>query len=106
MFGQGVFYYFVSLPLFTDKLIVEVKYAVLTDPCTLEEIGEEFSRKPYALAVQKGSPLKDMLSERQVEQFLVFQCSMIQIFIFHYVKHTETAQPEGIRNAEGEMVDE
>ena len=43
----------------------EVKYAVLTDPCNLEEIGEEFSRKPYALAVQKGSPLKDSLSERQ-----------------------------------------
>ena len=79
MFGQGVFYYFVSLPLFTDKLIVEVKYAVLTDPCNLEEIGEEFSRKPYALAVQKGSPLKDMLSERQVD----YECSMIpNLYIF------------------------
>ena len=43
----------------------EAEYAVLTDPCNLEEIGEEFSRKPYALAVQKGSPLKDSLSERQ-----------------------------------------
>ena len=45
-----------------------MKYAVLTDPCNLEEIGEEFSRKPYALAVQKGSPLKDMLSERQQDR--------------------------------------
>ena len=26
-------------------------------------------------------------------------------FILYFVKHTETAQPEGIRNAEGEMVD-
>ena len=61
----SIMVYFSSLP-FTDKLMVQVKYAVLTDPCNLQEIGEEFSRKPYALAVQKGSPLKDMLSERQV----------------------------------------
>lgn len=37
------------------------KYAVLTD-CDLWEVGEEFSRKPYALAVQEGSPLKNELS--------------------------------------------
>ena len=41
-----------------------VKYAALTDPCNFAEVGEEFSRKPYALAVQKGSYLKDQLSER------------------------------------------
>ena len=40
-----------------------VKYAVLTDPCNFVEVGDEFSRKPYAIAVQKGSVLKDMLSE-------------------------------------------
>ena len=40
-----------------------VKYAVLTDPCNFVEVGDEFSRKPYAIAVQKGSYLKDMLSE-------------------------------------------
>lgn len=26
-------------------------------------VGEEFSRKPYALAVQQGSPLKDQLND-------------------------------------------
>ena len=52
----------------------EVRYAVLTDPCSLEQVGEEFSRKPYALAVQKGSPLKDQLSERQVN-YLTFLCN-------------------------------
>ena len=36
----------------------------MTDPCNFAEVGEEFSRKPYALAVQKGSHLKDQLSER------------------------------------------
>lgn len=41
-----------------------VKYAVLTDPCHFVEVGEEFSKKPYAIGVQKGSPLKNILSER------------------------------------------
>ena len=62
-------------------MILEVKYAVLTDPCNLEEIGEEFSRKPYALAVQKGSPLKDMLSERQVVRLWVFNDSNLYILL-------------------------
>lgn len=30
--------------------------------CDLEQVGEEFSRKPLALAVQENSPLKDKLS--------------------------------------------
>ena len=37
------------------------KYSTRTD-CGLMEVGEEFSRKPYALAVQEGSPLKNALS--------------------------------------------
>ncbi|KAK2171502.1 hypothetical protein NP493_1059g00000 [Ridgeia piscesae] len=37
------------------------KYATLTD-CDLWEVGEEFSRKPYAFGVQNGSPLKNELS--------------------------------------------
>jgi len=37
---------------------------VLTDPCHFVEVGEEFSKKPYAIGVQKGSPLKNILSER------------------------------------------
>ena len=31
--------------------------------CDLQEVGTEFMRKPYALAVQQGSPLKDRLNE-------------------------------------------
>jgi ionotropic glutamate receptor len=30
--------------------------------CDFVEIGEEFSRKPYAIGVQKDSPLKEYLS--------------------------------------------
>ena len=30
-------------------------------------VGDEFSRKPYALAVQQGSPLKDQLNDAYVE---------------------------------------
>ncbi|KAG8201467.1 hypothetical protein JTE90_024336 [Oedothorax gibbosus] len=39
----------------------QVKYAVMTN-CDLISVGSEFSRKPLALAVQQGSPLKDQLS--------------------------------------------
>lgn len=38
-----------------------VKYAVMTN-CDLQSVGNEFSRKPLALAVQQGSKLKDELS--------------------------------------------
>ena len=30
-------------------------------------VGEEFSRKPYAMAVQQGSPLKDKLNDVYVK---------------------------------------
>uniref|UniRef100_T1IIS9 Ionotropic glutamate receptor C-terminal domain-containing protein n=1 Tax=Strigamia maritima TaxID=126957 RepID=T1IIS9_STRMM len=39
----------------------ELKYESITN-CDVMTVGEEFSRKPYALAVQKGSPLKRQLS--------------------------------------------
>ncbi|KAI6220068.1 Protein CBR-GLR-7 [Aphelenchoides fujianensis] len=38
-----------------------IKYATLTN-CKLQQIGQEFSRKPYGLAVQKGSRLKSEIS--------------------------------------------
>ena len=40
----------------------QVDYRVMTS-CDFISVGDQFSRKPYALAVQKGSPLKDQLSE-------------------------------------------
>ncbi|KAE8742923.1 Ionotropic receptor 25a [Frankliniella occidentalis] len=44
--------------------------------CDLQMVGEEFSRKPYAIAVQQGSPLKDqfnnailqLLNKRKLEK--------------------------------------
>ncbi|KRX28026.1 Glutamate receptor ionotropic, kainate 3, partial [Trichinella nelsoni] len=38
-----------------------LRYIEITD-CRLQVVGEEFSRRPYALAVQQGSPLKDQFS--------------------------------------------
>ncbi|XP_044735980.1 ionotropic receptor 25a-like isoform X2 [Chrysoperla carnea] len=53
----------------------DIRYLQLTD-CDLQMIGEEFSRKPYAVAVQQGSPLKDqfntailtLLNKRELEK--------------------------------------
>ena len=44
----------------------DVRYQALTN-CDLRVVGEEFNRKPYALAVQQGSPLKDQLDEAYEE---------------------------------------
>ena len=41
------------------------KYLTYTN-CDLWEVGEEFSRKPYAFAVQEGSPLQNELSNTYV----------------------------------------
>ncbi|KAI1725677.1 ligand-gated ion channel domain-containing protein [Ditylenchus destructor] len=40
---------------------MKIKYAILTN-CKLQQIGQEFSRRPYAIAVQTGHPLKDSIS--------------------------------------------
>ncbi|CAK1555436.1 unnamed protein product [Leptosia nina] len=53
----------------------DVRYQVLTS-CDLQMVGDEFSRKPYAIAVQQGSPLKDqfnnailqLLNKRKLEK--------------------------------------
>lgn len=37
------------------------RYAAMTD-CRLKSVGNEFSRKPYAIAVQSGSKLRDEIS--------------------------------------------
>lgn len=43
----------------------DIKYQYKTH-CEFQQVGEEFSRKPYALAVQKGSPLKESFSHMYV----------------------------------------
>ncbi|XP_059474662.1 ionotropic receptor 25a [Neocloeon triangulifer] len=53
----------------------DIRYQVLTN-CDMQMVGEEFSRKPYAIAVQQGSPLKDqfnnailqLLNKRKLEK--------------------------------------
>ena len=40
----------------------DIKYLELTT-CDLMMVGDEFSRKPYAVAVQQGSPLKDQFND-------------------------------------------
>ncbi|XP_068084209.1 ionotropic receptor 25a [Anabrus simplex] len=53
----------------------DIRYLQLTN-CDLQMVGEEFSRKPYAIAVQQGSPLKDqfnnailqLLNKRKLEK--------------------------------------
>lgn len=39
----------------------DIRYLTMTS-CDLQMVGEEFSRKPYAIAVQQGSPLKDQFN--------------------------------------------
>ncbi|RZF33895.1 hypothetical protein LSTR_LSTR009919 [Laodelphax striatellus] len=53
----------------------DIRYQVLTN-CDLQMVGDEFSRKPYAIAVQQGSHLKDqfnnailqLLNKRRLEK--------------------------------------
>lgn len=39
----------------------DIRYLEMTN-CDLQVVGDEFSIKPFALAVQKGSPIKDALN--------------------------------------------
>jgi ionotropic glutamate receptor len=70
-----------SLPMSFEEALVRVRhspsqsagFALIADAtdvryqdlitCDLQMVGDEFSRKPYALAVQQGSPLKDQLND-------------------------------------------
>ena len=40
----------------------DVRYLAMTN-CDLQMVGREYAMKPYALAVQQGSPLKEKLDE-------------------------------------------
>jgi glutamate receptor, ionotropic, invertebrate len=40
-----------------------IRYLEMTN-CDLKGVGPEFSKKPYAIAVQKGSPWKDTFDRR------------------------------------------
>lgn len=47
--------------LFTSGDATDIRYQVMIN-CDLQMVGDEFSRKPYAIAVQQGSPLKDQFN--------------------------------------------
>lgn len=40
----------------------DIQYLVLKY-CGLKMVGEQFARRPYAIGVQQGSPLKDQIDE-------------------------------------------
>ena len=52
----------VNIIILSSGDATDIRYQELTN-CDIQMVGEEFSKKPYALAVQKGSPLKDRLNE-------------------------------------------
>lgn len=43
----------------------DIRYIVRTN-CEFKTIGDEFSKRPYGIAVQKGSPLKDKFNKALV----------------------------------------
>lgn len=61
---------YMNLIMFTGWLVLltgdaaENQYQTMKsmENCDLWQVGEEFSRKPFALAVQNGSPLRNDLS--------------------------------------------
>jgi len=66
MINQGaclvlIFYLIIFFNFNDADEATNVKWQTTTN-CDFQEIGEEFSRKPYAIAVQKGSPLKEAIS--------------------------------------------
>ena len=69
------------------------------DPCGLAEAGTEFSRKPYALAVQKGSRLKEELSAGR-EQLRFTDYFVVTVL----PRDIEAAEHEEAGDAEGKMV--
>lgn len=40
----------------------DIRYTALMN-CDMKMVGDEFSRKPYAIAVQEGSPLRDQFND-------------------------------------------
>ena len=62
MFSQSCFQVSGVLKDFFVLIYTNIRYLDLTE-CDLQMVGEEFSRKPYAMAVQQGSPLKDQLND-------------------------------------------
>ena len=55
---KGLFFFFFQF----KGDATDIRYQVLVN-CDLQMVGEEFSRKPYAVAVHEGSPLRDLLND-------------------------------------------
>lgn len=69
----------------------DIKYLELTD-CRLQMVGEEFSRKPYAIAVQQGSPLKDQFNTAYVASHSYDITFKIFVSISHQLTNLITRQ--------------
>lgn len=50
----------------------DIKYLAKTN-CDLQYVGDDFSRKPYAIAVQQGSHLKDIVNNAYVFIYSILQ---------------------------------
>ncbi|KAB7494816.1 Ionotropic receptor 25a [Armadillidium nasatum] len=72
----------------------DIRYQVLTN-CDLQIVGEEFSRKPYALAVQQGSPLKDQLNDAG---FAVFEDGVELLFTTQLCRKEDNCYIEKYRS--------
>lgn len=57
----------------------DIRYQAMIN-CDLQMVGDEFSRKPYAIAVQQGSPLKDQFNNACV----LYDASIFNIYLCLY----------------------
>lgn len=80
-----------------------IKYLVMTN-CDLLQVGEEFSRKPYAIAVQQGSSLKDQFNNAYVRKNVYLFLPKNQILLnrsFFLSQDSHTVEQEKIGEIEG-----
>ena len=71
--------------------------------CDLQMVGDEFSRKPYALAVQQGSPLKDQLNDAYVKYLIYLKETLL--YLISNLQYFETIKSEKAWGNEGKMVE-
>ena len=67
--------------------------------CDVQMMGDEFSRKPYALAVQQGSPLKDKLNDVYVG------LNSTYFLLVGILQHLETFKSKETRGNERKVVE-
>nr|WHU27575.1 ionotropic receptor 25a [Matsumurasca onukii] len=71
----------------------DIKYLVMTN-CDLQQVGDEFSRKPYAIAVQQGSALKEQLNSAILQLLNQRDLEKLKEKWWNNNKHKETCQKQ------------